>query len=101
MKKPLLTFALVVLAGTTGNAIAGDAAAGKAKYAQCASCHGQKAEGMPNLGKKLSDKDAAYIKTQIDAFKSGARTNPMMDAMAKTITDTDIENLAAYFATIK
>ena len=101
MKKSLLILVPVIFAGASVNSFAGDAAAGKARYQQCASCHGQAAQGMPNLGKKLADKDAAYIKKQIDAFKSGARKNPMMDAMAKTVTDADIENIAAYLATLK
>ena len=100
MKKQLSIITLVFLMGATGSSLAGDAAAGKTKYQQCSSCHGLTAQGVPNLGKKLADKDAVYLKNQIDAFKSGARTNPMMDGMAKTISDTDIENLAAYFATL-
>ncbi|MEJ2212882.1 MAG: cytochrome c, partial [Gammaproteobacteria bacterium] len=40
MKKVLLSIAAVALAGSLGNAVAGDAAAGKVKSATCIACHG-------------------------------------------------------------
>jgi len=103
MKKQVLSLlAASVLAVSTSSAIAGgDAAAGKAKAATCAACHGadgiSKAPNYPNLkGQK-----AAYVEKQLKAFKSGTRKDPTMNAMAKPLSDADIANLAAYYAGLK
>ncbi len=80
----------------------GDVAAGKAKFAMCQGCHG--ANGVspnPALNPTLAGKDAAFIKEQLHAFKSGKRANPTMAAMTAGLSDADIENLAAYIATLK
>ena len=79
---------------------AGDAAAGKAKSVMCISCHGEKGEGIaPNPA--LAGKSEADQVKALQDFKSGARVNPMMNGMAATLTDQDMENLAAYYASNK
>ena len=88
----------VVLMSAQSFAVAGDAAAGKAKSVTCAACHGpvgtSAAETFPNLkGQK-----AAYIVKQLNAFKDGSRKDPMMSPMALPLSDADMDNLAAYFS---
>jgi len=79
----------------------GDAAAGKAKAATCAGCHG--ATGISNnpVWPNLAGQKAAYIVKQLKAFRAGSRKDPMMDATSKGLSDADIENLAAYYSSLK
>lgn len=90
---------LVVLALGVGAAPvqAADIAAGQAKAATCAGCHG--ANGISNnpLWPNLAGQKTAYLVKQMKAFRDGTRKDPMMTPMAKPLSDADIENLAAYF----
>ncbi|CAM2732400.1 MULTISPECIES: c-type cytochrome [Vibrio] len=87
-----------------GNAVAGDVAAGKAKSAVCAACHGADGiaviPGYPNL----KGQSEQYIVSSIKAYKAGQRTGglaPVMQAQASMLNDADIANLAAYYASLK
>ena len=88
----------LVLALATTAAAAGDPAAGKAKAVTCAACHGQNgisiAPTYPNLACQKED----YLISSLNAYRSGARQNPLMQPMAASLTDADIENLAAYYS---
>ena len=101
MKRTLLTLASVAVLGLSSNAMAGDAAAGKAKAASCMGCHG--AQGISNVPTypNLAGQKAAYTVKQLKAFKSGERKDPTMNAMSKPLSDADIANLAAYYASLK
>jgi len=90
--------ASLVLSATAG--AAGDVAAGKAKSASCAACHG--ADGMSSnpLWPNLAGQHAAYLVKQLEAFKSGARKDPVMSAMAAPLSKQDMENVAAYYASL-
>lgn len=102
MKKVVMTVAALSLVATFGTAVAGDAAAGKAKFAVCAGCHGPTGAGNAALGyPKLSGRDAAFVAEQLRAFKSGARVNATMKAMTAGLTEADMDNLAAYVATLQ
>jgi cytochrome c553 len=79
---------------------AGDAAAGKAKAVMCAGCHGEKGEGIAPNPKLAGIPEADQIKALKD-FKSGAHPSPIMSGMAATLSDQDIENVAAYFSSFK
>ena len=103
MKKTLVAAAVIALAGSFSAAVtAGDAAAGKAKFAVCAGCHGPTGAGNEALKyPKLSGRDAAYVAEQLRAFKSGKRDNATMKAMTAGLSEADMDNLAAYVATLK
>lgn len=92
---------IFALAGLAPLSFAGDIAAGKAKAATCAACHGvagiSSVEAWPNL----AGQKEAYLKKQLQDFKSGKRADPMMGNMAKPLSDTDIDNLAAYYSSLK
>jgi cytochrome c553 len=84
-----------------GSAVAGDAAAGKAKFGTCAGCHGANGVSASPANPSLAGKDEAYIKAALTAYKTGAKDNATMKAMASTLSDADIDNIAAYVATLK
>ena len=104
MKKVMLSVAAIALAGSMGAAVAGDVAAGKAKSAVCAACHGANGiatiPGYPNL----AGQNEQYIVNQLKLFKSGERKSGqanIMAPMAAPLTDADIANLAAFYASLK
>jgi len=85
--------------------VKGDAAAGKTAYAVCAACHGQKAEGIEQMGgPRLAGLDDWYLLRQIQNFKKGMRGyhpedvfGRQMAPMAATLADdTAISNVVAY-----
>ncbi len=102
MNKPLIMMMCVVLSIMAGVAGAADLAAGKARFILCAGCHGPDGAGNVALGyPQLAGKDADYVAEQLRAFKSGKRDNATMRAMARGLSDTDIDNVAAYVATLQ
>src|ERR1051325_9001901 len=79
--------------------INGDVAAGKTKAAVCAGCHGIDGNGGADPAwPKLAGQIPEYLYAQLKAFKTGARSNPIMAGMAAPLTDQDMRNVAAYFA---
>ena len=76
----------------------GDAAAGKSKAAVCSACHG--ADGNSSNGEwpKLAGQHAQYLENQLHAYKSGERKNPIMAGQVAALSEQDIKDLAAYFA---
>jgi len=86
------------LAGVVAK-VDGNAAEGSKKHAaSCASCHGAAGISPNDTWPNLAGQHAAYLVRMLGAYKSGDQTDVMMSPMAKTLTDTDIQNLAAYYA---
>jgi cytochrome c553 len=102
MKRYLLT-ATVIIASfgmVAGAQAAGDVEAGKARAAACAACHGADGKGVaPNPA--LAGKPAAEQIKALQDYKSGARDNPIMKGMAASLSDKDMEDVAAYYASLK
>ncbi len=99
------------LALSGGAAVAGDAAAGKARAAVCGACHGMNGEGNPafpdpmNPGKtkavpSLAGQNAGYMVKQLQDFKSGARKDALMTGQAMGLSDADMANLGAHYVTV-
>jgi cytochrome c553 len=100
MNKVMVAAVAGVLMGLNGAVMAGDAAAGKAKAATCAGCHGPAGVSANPLWPNLAGQHAAYLAKQIKAFREGTRSDPMMSPMAKPLSDQDIEDLAAYYSSL-
>jgi len=98
MKKMLLVTATLLAATISVTAYAGDAAAGKAKAATCAACHGPTGISGNPLWPNLAGQKEAYLVKQIKAFKDGVRTDPTMAPMVAALSDTDIDDLSAFYA---
>lgn len=101
MRSVISASLVAALAIASATATAADAAAGKAKSAVCAACHGPDGNSVNPMWPKLAGQHAVYLANQMKAFKSGKRKDPMMSPMATPLSDADIENLAAYFASQK
>ena len=95
----LLGLALAALAAAP--ALAGDAEAGREKAGQCKTCHG--IDGLANIPEAphIAGENAVYIENQLEAFRSGKRTHPIMSVIAQGLSDADIADLAAWYASIE
>ena len=87
--------------GVTPSAPKGDAVAGKALAAGCAGCHGEDGIGGTDSTPALAGQKTDYLVAALNAYKSGARNEPTMSAMAKDLSEKDISNVATYFSTAK
>lgn len=104
MKK--IAIGLVIGMGlVSGQALAaGDVAAGQAKAAVCAACHGADGIAMIPGYPNLKGQNEQYIVSSINAYKNKERTGGLaavMQAQASMLSDQDIANLAAYYASLK
>lgn len=90
------------LSPARAQAPAPDLAAGKAKAEQvCAACHGANGVSVSATIPNLAGQKQAYLASQLTAFKSGARKNPIMNAIAAQVSPADIANTAAFYAGIQ
>ena len=95
---------LLALAGVFSTAHAQDAQRGSTKVQMCIGCHGivgYQAD-FPQVYKvpKIAGQDAKYITAALTAYRSGDRKFPTMRMIAASLTDTDIADIAAYYATL-
>jgi cytochrome c553 len=104
----LASAGLAVAAGCPGTALAGgdgDVEAGRAKFVLCASCHGSDGRsGVVPEYPRLAGQSRKYLVNALNAYRSGRRTGTyaaLMAETAKTLSDADIDNLAAWLATLE
>jgi len=96
MKKLLIIAALFTntLAMANGNAVEG-----RKKVEQvCQSCHGMDGQGINDTYPKLAGQFADYMVKALSDYKSGARKNAIMSGFASSLTEQDMENVAAYYS---
>ena len=79
----------------------GDAAAGATKAAACAACHGLDGNSADPQYPKLAGQHPEYLAKALHDYKSGARPNAIMAGFAAGLSDEDIDDLSAYFASQK
>ncbi len=79
---------------------AGDVEAGKAKSATCAACHGGEGISPTPIWPNLAGQKEQYLIAQLKAFKDGTRVNAQMAPMVANLSDDDMANLAAYYASL-
>ena len=99
MRLPSLFLSLVLLGSPFAAHAAGDPAAGQAKAGTCLACHGPDGNSVNPLWPKLSGQHPGYTKKQLVEFQSGEmRRDTMMAPMIANLSEQDIEDLAAYYA---
>ena len=97
----LFKLLLVTAAVLAGSAQARDPVAGKAKAGMCATCHGPLGISQLPNAPHLAGQPAIYVAEQLKAYRSGKRTNEVMGVIAKPLSDQDIDDLAAWYASIQ
>lgn len=97
----IFTIACLALIVTGNVCAAGDPAAGKTKTAVCTACHGNAGASTTPIWPNLAGQHAEYIIKQLHDFKDNKRENPQMSPMTAALNDQDIEDLAAYYASLE
>jgi cytochrome c553 len=100
MNRTLLIVGIIALLGIGNAQAAGDVQAGKAKAGMCAGCHGANGEGVAPNPALAGKKEDQLIQAMKD-YKSGKRDNAVMKAFASQLSDQDMANLAAYYASLR
>ena len=77
--------------------VAGSYEAGEAKAIVCGACHGPNGNSVNPAWPSIAGQHAPYILKQLQAFKSGARTNVLMTGQAMMLSDEDMLNLAVFY----
>ena len=98
MKK--IIFSLFIALGSVSAAQAADANAGKEKSGACSACHGSSGVSGSPMFPNLAGQNGAYVIKQLKDFKSGARTDAMMAPMAANLSDEDMADIAAHYASL-
>ena len=100
MKKTVIAVLAAAFVGLLPNLLLaqGDAAAGQAKSALCGSCHGADGNSPLAMNPKLAGQSAKYMVKQLQDFKSGARPGATMAAMVLSLSDQDMEDIAAWYS---
>lgn len=84
--------------------LAGDAAAGKVKAAVCAACHGANGIALMPAYPNLAGQNEPYLVSSLKAYRDKQRNGGMaaiMQMQAAGLSDDDIDNIAAHFASLK
>lgn len=100
MSRKLLSVALLMLAPAVFAQTEGDPVAGQDKSVTCLGCHGidgyrnaYPAYRVPKIGGQHAD----YLLTSLQAYASGERRHPTMNAQAGSLSEQDMADIAAYF----
>jgi len=96
----LAGFALASFETQAESLVDGSAEAGKARALTCSACHGAEGNSSNALWPNLAGQNAPYILAQLQAFKSGDRSDPLMSSQAMLLSDEDMANLAVYFESL-
>ena len=95
-----ITFAFFALALNT-SVSADSIESGKSKATSCAVCHGMNGISQMPGAPNLAGQQAVYTSEQLKNFRSGKRSNEIMNVIAKPLSDADIADLSAWFESIK
>jgi cytochrome c553 len=98
-----LTRLMVLLAMTlaVNAAVSADVEAGRQKAQLCAACHGPMGlSTMPNTP-NVAGQPEQYLAEQLKAYRSGKRVHEQMSLLAKPLSDADIANVSAWYASIQ
>ncbi len=102
MKKIIIvTISYLALFSATTVMAAGNVSAGKSKAAVCAACHGADGNSPSNMFPKLAGQGEAYLVKQLQDFKNETRKNAVMAPMVAALSEQDMADLAAFYASNK
>lgn len=99
MKKYAWWFACLAVVAT--QSWAADVKKGQALAGACAVCHGAQGLSMAPNTPNLAAQPSMYLEEQLKNYRSGQRKHEVMAVMAKPLSNSDIENLAAWYSSLK
>ena len=77
---------------------AGNAAEGKKKSVVCQACHGPTGKSLQSIYPNLGGQHQDYLSMTLRSFRDGSRQNAVMSGFATNLSDADIEDIAAWYA---
>lgn len=104
MQRLIIAVAAIATLQATPVLAEGDAAQGKIKGYTCMGCH-----GIPDYKNvyptysvpKIGGQNIAYVKSALEAYRSGDRKHPTMQAQAESLSDQDIEDISAWLSSLE
>jgi cytochrome c553 len=81
--------------------VTGNVAVGQGKAESCGGCHGEDGNTTDPNFPRLAGQHESYLIKALQDYKSGARKNPIMNGIAAGLSDDDIKNISAYYASQK
>ncbi len=96
----LTAFTLFAAQARAESLVDGSIDAGKAKAMTCTACHGAEGNSSIPTWPNIAGQSASYIVAQLNAFKGGLRTDPLMAPQAMMLSDEDMRNVAVYFESL-
>ena len=90
----------VLVVAANGNVSAADVSAGRALAEGCAACHGADGISQMELTPSLAGQPDEFVQWQLVYFRSGVRKSDAMGAIAEALSNQDIRNLGAYYASL-
>lgn len=96
----LLSFGIALALASAPLLASGNADNGKTKAATCVACHGADGNAVDPQYPRLAGQYNEYIQQSLHEYKDGRRNNAIMKGFAGTLSDQDIEDLAAYFSSM-
>ena len=93
--------AAALTVATASSPALADAAAGRTKAQMCTPCHGANGLAVTPNTPHLAGQPEPYLVEQLKAYRSGKRPHEVMVVVAKPLTDADIADLAAWFASLE
>lgn len=100
---PLFAIAgLVMLAGSASadSLVEGSVENGKAKSLTCSACHGPEGISANPMWPNIAGQNAPYLLHQLQSFKDGGRSDPLMSSQAGLLSAEDMADLAVYFESL-
>ena len=101
MSRAGVAFAFAAAFAATPSPAMADPAAGRAKAQMCAPCHGANGLAVAPNTPHLAGQPEPYLVDQLKAYRSGKRAHEVMSVVAKPLSDADIADLAAWFASLE
>lgn len=93
----IIASAMLAAAATSAQA-AGNPSAGQEKSQPCAACHGPEGNTSNSMYPRLAGQYESYLLRALKDYKSGARENQVMAGQVSGLSEQDMEDLAAYYA---
>jgi cytochrome c553 len=101
VRRIAITAAASLMLFHVASASAADVDAGKAKAGMCSTCHGPLGLSQLPNAPHLAGQPAIYTSEQLKQYRNGKRSNAVMEVLAKPLTDKEIEDLSAWYESIK
>jgi cytochrome c553 len=101
MKKLTSAVVLVLMTGSGMPLAAGDPVAGQQKAAVCAGCHGVDGNSLVGANPRLAGQYETYLYHALKEYKAGRRNSILMQNMVVNLSDRDMRDLAAWYASQK